>query len=78
MEDASKAIETGFSILYSTPLTIAFLSTLNYFTLSSLYVLLNIRLPYAIFYYFETFFYTSQANILQTFDTAPQIDPPST
>ena len=38
-------VDKVFSLVLSTPLAIYFFSTFNYFTLSSLYVLLNIPIP---------------------------------
>ena len=53
LETANAVVENSFALIFSSPLAAFFLSLLNYFTLSSLYVLLNIRLPKFVFKYLE-------------------------
>ena len=53
LETVSAMVENSFALIFSSPLAAFFLSLLNYFTLSSLYVLLNIRVPKFVFKYLE-------------------------
>ena len=56
-------VENSFSFIFSTPLAAFFLSLLNYFTLSSLYVLLDIRIPKIVFNYLEQIFKASSSDM---------------
>lgn len=53
-----------FSIIFSTPLAIYFFSIFNYFTLSSLYVYLDIRTPQLVFNYLSIITESAQADII--------------
>lgn len=53
-----------FSIIFSTPLAIYFFSIFNYFTLSSLYVFLNIQIPYIVFNYLSILSKSVQSDLL--------------
>lgn len=44
-------IKTVFALTFSSPLAVFFLSLFNYFYLSSLYILLNLKIPYSVYYY---------------------------
>jgi hypothetical protein len=57
-------VEKGFSIIFSSPLAAYFLSLFNYFTLSTLYVIVNIRLPWIVFYYLSLFYQACTGNII--------------
>lgn len=57
-----------FAILSSSPLAAFFLGLFNYFTLSSLYVLLNISIPYEVFHYLELLYTSCSCNIIRLFD----------
>lgn len=67
-------IEKSFSVIFSTPLAIYFFSVFNYFTLSSLYVLLNIRIPEAVFSYLSLLEKACQSDILSQFDFLPNVE----
>lgn len=58
------SIEYSFSFIVSSPLAQFFLSTFNFFNLSSIYILLNIRVPYDIFHYFSALFKACQLRVL--------------
>jgi len=62
-------------VVFSTPVTVFFLSTFNYFTLSSLYILLNIKLPYAVFSYISVLLNSAKINALDQLNIAPSITP---
>ena len=49
LRTVGSVVESSFSLIFSSPLAAFFLSLLNYFTLSSMYVLLNIRIPKVVF-----------------------------
>ena len=49
LNQVSSLVDNSFSILFSTPLAAFFLRLFNYFTLNSLYVLLNIPIPQVVF-----------------------------
>jgi hypothetical protein len=57
----------AFTFLFSSPLAVQFLTLFNYFTLSSLYVLLNIRIPYPIFKYLSLLLKACQSDIFVQF-----------
>lgn len=54
-------------VVFSSPFTCFFLGFFNYFTLNSLYVLLNIQLPDIIFKELSSLYASSNANILTSF-----------
>lgn len=60
----NQIIEKVFSILFSSPLTAYFLSLFNYFTLSSYYVLVNIKVPQVVFQYLSNFYYSCTGDII--------------
>ena len=45
IENVNTAIDISFSFVFSSPLALFFLTTFNYFSLSSLYILLSVRVP---------------------------------
>ena len=51
LEQVNVVVENTFSILFSTPLAIFFISLFNYFNLASIYVLLDIPIPKVVFDY---------------------------
>lgn len=58
-------VMTSFNlVVFSSPFTCFFLSFFNYFTLNSLYVLLNIKLPDIIFNELSALFASANANLL--------------
>ena len=52
---------------YSTPVSIYFLGFINYFTLSSLYVLLNFPIPQHVYEYLAIVYQLINTQILQSF-----------
>jgi len=64
VETLDTIIDNSFTFVFSSPLALFFLSTFNYFNLSSLYILLNIRVPIDIFNYFAPLFESLQSNAL--------------
>lgn len=60
----NEIVEKIFAILFSSPFTAYFLSLFNYFTLSSYYVLVNIKVPQVVFYYLSRFYYSCTGNII--------------
>jgi len=64
VETLDTIIDNSFTFVFSSPLALFFLSTFNYFNLSSLYILLNIRVPIDIFNYFAPLFESLQSNVL--------------
>lgn len=59
---------TNFNlVVFSSPFTCFFLGFFNYFTLNSLYVLLNIQLPDIIFKELSALYASSNANLLTSF-----------
>jgi hypothetical protein len=60
-------IDNTFSLIFSTPLTTFFLGTLNFFALTSLYIFLNINLPYPVYFYFSEIYKSCQVTILDQF-----------
>lgn len=49
-------VDNVFSVVFSTPIAIYFLTTFNYFTLCSFYVLLNMAIPELLYYYLGALF----------------------
>jgi hypothetical protein len=78
MTTVNVIIENSFSLLFSSPLALLFLSTFNYFNLSSLYILLHIRVPYEIFNYFSQLFSSCQLNFVDRLEILPQFESFST
>lgn len=74
----SKIVDSIFSVIFSTPLAIYFFSIFNYFTLSSLYVLLNISIPDVVFEYLALLSKAYQADIFSLCRTSFEIQPIST
>jgi len=47
----NSAVQDTFSVIFSTPLAGVFMSLFSYFTLSSIYVLLNMTIPDTVYNY---------------------------
>ena len=62
-----KGINTITTFTASTPLTVYFLGFLNYFTVSSLYILLNFRIPRNIYKYLTIIYGHVNSNLLELF-----------
>lgn len=62
-------------MIFSSPLSAYFLSLFNYFTLSSLYILLDIRLPSIVFYYLSLFYQACAGNIISELNIMPSASP---
>lgn len=58
------AVQDTFSVIFSTPLAGFFLSLFSYFTLSSLYILLNVDIPEKVSEYLEKLYESCNADIL--------------
>ena len=65
LDFVDKIMKKLFAVVHSTPFAGFFLSIFNYYMFTSIYVLLHIRIPYIIFFYFSTMFNSYQANVLQ-------------
>lgn len=55
-------------IVFSSPFACFFLSFFNYFTLNSLYILLNIQIPNLVFEQFSSLFTSVNVNLLEYFN----------
>lgn len=64
-----------FSVIFSSPIAVQFLSLFNYFMLSSLYVLINIRIPYKVFYYLSLFYSSCTSDIFSQLGLLQKIEP---
>jgi hypothetical protein len=74
MKGLNHVIEHSFTFLLSSPVAVLFLSSFNFFNLSSLYVLLQIRTPYKIFFYYSELFNTCQPNMLDRLGIMPELE----
>jgi hypothetical protein len=68
-------IEKMFTVIFSSPLALQFLSLFNYFMLCSLYVLINMKIPYEVFRYLSLFLTSASGNLLTFFNVQLDIDP---
>lgn len=78
MLTVNEIVQSVFSVIFSSPLAVQFLSLFNYFMLSSLYVLLEIKIPHKIFYYLSRFYSSSTSDIFSQIGLFQRIEPIST
>ena len=65
LKEISFVVEKIFTVIFSTPLSIFYLSLFNYFTLMSLYVLLDVTLPDVVFDNLEIIYRSSMTDSLR-------------
>jgi hypothetical protein len=75
LDMVDKIMRKVFAVVHSTPLAAFFLSIFNYYMFTSIYVLLHIRIPYIVFYYFGMMFNSYQTNILQDLNLTIAMNP---
>lgn len=68
-------LQNSFSILFATPLVGFFFSIFNYFTLLSLYVLVDIRIPEAVFDYLAAIYNSCNSDLLSKVGLTITVNP---
>ena len=68
-------VKKSFSIIFSSPLAIFFLSLFSYFNIASMYVLLDVKLPKIIFEYLSELFKSCSVDFLSQAGFAWRMQP---